>query len=207
MDSNKAWYLECRQLFLHDVAKMLGSMTSFEPELSTLQAKDCVFRQNRDIRFSANKDPYKTNFAAYFSIGGKKSRGPGYYVHLEPGKSFIAGGIWMPDAEVLKKIRQEIDYTGEELREIMKNPSFISKFKGLDGEKLKTNPKGFDSNHPFIDLIRFKSFIVSHSIADVAIDDGGYREIALTGFRTMKPFQDYLRRALDNAEGGQGLLG
>ena len=109
MDANKKWYTDTRNQFLGDVEAVLRELTDLEPRLSAFKPKDCVFRQNRDIRFSANKDPYKTNFAAYFSPKGKKSEGPGYYLHIQPGASFVAGGIWMPMAETLKKIRKEID--------------------------------------------------------------------------------------------------
>ena len=141
MDTNKAWYLEVRGNFLKEVEELLRKVSDWEPALSTLHPKDCVFRQNRDVRFSANKDPYKTNFAAYFSVGGKKSNGPGYYLHIQPGQSFIAGGIWMPPADVLKKIRQEIDYSGDELRKILSNPDFRKTFPNLEGDQLKTTPK------------------------------------------------------------------
>ncbi|MFD2201532.1 DUF2461 domain-containing protein [Shivajiella indica] len=206
MDANKNWYQEVRGNFLKDVEELLKEISNWEPDLSTLQAKDCVFRQNRDIRFSANKDLYKTNFAAYFSVGGKKSSGPGYYLHIQPGQSFIAGGIWMPPAEILKKIRQEIDYSGDELRKILSNPDFKQTFSGLEGDQLKTTPKGFDPENPFIDLLRFKSFIVSSPLSDEDVASGRFKQKTIDSFRKMKPFHDFLSKAIDDTESGDGLL-
>ncbi len=206
MDANKKWYLETREGFLEDVEVVLKQLTELEPGLSAIKPKDCVFRQNRDIRFSANKNPYKTNFGAYFSPKGKKSEGPGYYLQIQPGNSFLAGGIWMPMAESLKKIRQEIDYSGAELEQIESDPEFRGFFNGIEGEKLKTSPRDYDSDHPYIEYLRLKSFTVSHPIADRDVDSGKFIIQAMEGFRKMKPLQDFLERALENVEDGSGIL-
>lgn len=206
MDANRAWYQETRADFLEEVEEILKGIVRWEPEMANFRAKDCVFRQNRDIRFSANKDPYKINFAAYFSVGGKKSAGPGYYLHIQPGESFLAGGIWMPQADVLKSIRQEIDYNGKELLDILNKPAFKKTFGGMEGEKLKTSPKGYDADHPHIDLLRHKSFIVSSPLKDGEITNGSYKKTALARFEMMKPFQDFLSRATEPGEDGAGFL-
>ncbi|GAB2624449.1 DUF2461 domain-containing protein [Belliella aquatica] len=206
MDANRDWYQKVRGEFIEDVGELLGGITSWEPALTAFKAKDCVFRQNRDIRFSANKAPYKTNLAAYFSVGGKKSNDPGYYLHIQPGGSFIAGGIWMPPADILKKIRQEIDYSGEELLKILNEPTFKKHFSSLEGEQLKTSPRDYDAEHPHIDLLRYKSFIVSTPLADKDISSGNFKTKTLDTFRLMKPFHDFLHKAVDEAESGEGLL-
>jgi uncharacterized protein (TIGR02453 family) len=206
MDANRDWYLEVRGNFLKDVEELLKEISTWEPAFLTLQAKDCVFRQNRDVRFSANKDPYKINLAAYFAAGGKKSNGPGYYLHIQPGQSFIAGGIWMPPADTLKKIRQEIDYSGGELKMILSDPDFKKAFKGLEGDQLKTTPKGFDPENPHIDLLRFKSFIVSTPLSDIDVISGKFKQKVIDSFRKMKPFHDFLSRAVDETESGEGFL-
>ena len=206
MDANKKWYLDTREQFLKDVEILLKELSELEPELSTFKAKDCVFRQNRDIRFSANKNPYKTNFGAYFSPKGKKSSGPGYYVQVQPGNSFLAGGIWMPEAETLKKIRKEIDFSGAELEAIEKDSEFKKLFKGIDGEKLKTSPRDYEADHPYIEYLKLKSFTVSHPISDKAVETGTYLTFALDGFRKMKPFNDFLARAIEDVEDGSGIL-
>lgn len=206
MEANKKWYLDAKAEFLEDVAVILKGVTDWEPALSTFQPKDCVFRQNRDVRFSANKAPYKTNFAAYFSPKGKKSEGPGYYMHVQPGGSFMAGGIWMPMAETLKKIRKEIDYSGSELEKIEHNSDVQKVFKGIEGEKLKTSPRDYSADHPHIEYLKLKSFILSAPVSDRDIDSGNYINIALDGFRKMKPFQDFLTQAIEEVEDGSGIL-
>lgn len=206
MDANRDWYQEVRASFLEDVAELLAEISKWEPDLSAFKPKDCVFRQNRDVRFSANKDPYKTNLAAYFSVGGKKSNDPGYYLHIQPGGSFIAGGIWMPPAEILKKIRQEIDYSGQELMNILNEKTFKKHFSSLEGEKLKTSPRDYDAEHPYIDLLRYKSFIVSTPLTDKDILSGDFKTKTLESFRMMKPFHDFLHKAVDESESGEGLL-
>ena len=206
MDAHKKWYLETREKFLEDVGILLRELSELEPELSTFKPKDCVFRQNRDIRFSANKDPYKTNFGAYFSPKGKKSPGPGYYLQVQPGNSFLAGGIWMPEADTLKKIRKEIDYSGAELEQIVNEPEFKKMFKGIEGEKLKTSPREYEGDHPYIEYLRLKSFTVSHPISDKAVESGAFLTFAMDGFKKMKPFNDFLARAIEDVEDGSGIL-
>ncbi len=206
MDANKKWYLETKERFLEDVAVILKELTEIEPELSAFKPKDCVFRQNRDVRFSANKDPYKTNFGAYFSPGGKKSPGPGYYMQVQPGNSFLAGGIWMPEADTLKKIRKEIDYSGAELERIEQNPDFKKLFNQIEGEKLKTSPRDYEADHPYIEYLKLKSFTVSHPFSDKAVESGAFVTFALNGFKRMKSFNDFLRQAIEEVEDGSGIL-
>jgi uncharacterized protein (TIGR02453 family) len=206
MDANKKWYLDTKERFLEDVAVLLKEMTELEPEFSAFKPNDCVFRQNRDVRFSANKDPYKTNFGAYFSPAGKKSPGPGYYLQIQPGNSFLAGGIWMPEADTLKKIRKEIDYSGAELKRIESDPEFKKLFKQIEGDKLKTSPRDYESDHQFIEYLKLKSYTVSHPISDKAVETGAFVTIALDGFRRMKPFNDFLRQAIEEVEDGSGIL-
>ncbi|MFC3415956.1 DUF2461 domain-containing protein [Algoriphagus hitonicola] len=206
MDANRDWYQETRQEFLKDVEVILKKLSELEPELSAFKPKDCVFRQNRDIRFSANKDPYKTNFGAYFSPKGKKSPGPGYYLQIQPGNSFFAGGIWMPEAENLKKIRREIDYSGTELEKIEHSAEFKKLFSGIEGEKLKTSPRDYEADHPYIEYLRLKSFTVSHPIADKDVNSGNFINLALDGFSVMKPFNDFLAKAIEDVEDGSGIL-
>lgn len=206
MDANKKWYQDTRAEFLEDVEVFLKLLSELEPEFSTFKPKECVFRQNRDIRFSANKAPYKLNFGAYFSPGGKKSNGPGYYVQVQPDNSFFAGGIWMPPSDVLKKIRKEIDYSGAELKRIESELEFQKLFGEISGEKLKTSPRDYDADHPYIEYLKLKSFTVTRPIADKDVDSGNYIHLAMEGFRKMKPFNDFLAQAIEDVEGGGDIL-
>ncbi|MBS9522550.1 DUF2461 domain-containing protein [Litoribacter alkaliphilus] len=206
MDENRDWFLEVKEEFLEKVGDLLTGLKRLDPGLESLNPKDCVFRQNRDIRFSPNKMPYKINMAAYFSRGGKKSVGPGYYLHLEPEGSFVGGGLYHPPAPLLKQVRQEIDYSGNELKTIMDEPEFKKTFGGLYGEKLKTSPRDYDQDHQHIDLLRYKSFEVITRIPDQEIEKGTTVKIALDTFTKMQPYMDFLYRATDDAESGDGLL-
>lgn len=200
MDENRKWYEQERASFLEIVAEILAELSKVESGFSELRPKDCMFRQNRDIRFSANKAPYKTNMAAYFSIGGKKAEGPGYYLHIQPGASMVGGGVWMPQAPVLKKIRQEIDYSGQELKQILSAPEIKGAFGAMQGEKLKTSPKGFEKDHPYIEYLRYKSFVLSRSISDKEIHSGAYVALALEAYEKMRPLQAFLARAIYTAD-------
>ena len=124
MQSNKKRYENARKEVSTFVAQLIESIGEFDSGIVGLQPKDCLFRINRDIRFSKDKRPYKTNFGAAITEGGKKLPNPTYYIHMEPGKSMMACGIYMPEADTLKKIRQEIDYNAGELKKIIDNPTF-----------------------------------------------------------------------------------
>jgi uncharacterized protein (TIGR02453 family) len=206
MEANKKWYQDSKAEFVEDVAVMLKAITEWEPAMAAFSPKDCVFRQNRDVRFSANKAPYKINFSAYFAPKGKKAEGTGYYLHVQPGKSFMAGGIWMPMADTLKKIRKEIDYSGAELKKIIENPELLKVFKGIEGEQLKTSPRDYPADHPYIEFLKFKSFILSAPVSDRDIESGRFITLALDGFERTKPFQDFLTQAIEDVEDGSGLL-
>lgn len=206
MDENKPWFQEVKEEFLKGVDTILKGLVELEPGMGNFNPKDCVFRQNRDVRFSPNKVPYKINMAAYFAINGKKSVGPGYYLHIQPGKSFVGGGLYHPPADLLKKMRQEIDYSGEELKSILSTVEFKEYFGGLKGEQLKTSPRDYDADHPHIDLLRFKSYEVFTVIPDELIIAGKVEQKSLEAFYKMQPFMNFLYRAVDDAENGDGLL-
>ncbi|UCS95273.1 DUF2461 domain-containing protein [Echinicola marina] len=206
MDANRNWYLEVKEGFLATVGELLAELSKMDPRFAILKPKECIFRQNRDIRFSANKEPYKNNMGAYFSPGGKKSSLPGYYLHLQPGECFLAGGIWMPASDVLKKIRQEIDYSGAELKEIIEAKSFKDAFGGIEGEKLKTSPRDYPSEHPYIDFLRMKSFIVTKALTDSEVLSKGLVAICIDAYGKMDRFNEFLSRAVDESDGGEGIL-
>jgi uncharacterized protein (TIGR02453 family) len=127
--------------------------------LKDVDASKAIFRINRDVRFSKNKAPYKTNFGASINPGGKKSMIAGYYVHIEPGKSFLAAGTYMPEAPYLSAIRQEIDYNLEEFKKIVGAKDFKKEFTSLSVEDaLKTVPKGYDKENPALEFLKLKHF-------------------------------------------------
>jgi uncharacterized protein (TIGR02453 family) len=206
MDANRSWYQQARADFHALVTDLLQQIVEIESGMATLRPQDCIFRQNRDIRFSANKNPYKIHMAAYFAVGGKKSENPGYYLHIQPEENFVGGGIYGPSSEILKKIRQEIDYSGHELSGIVDEPGFKKRFGDIEGEKLKTSPKGYSMDHPHIEFLRMKSFIAGHALGDKEVTASGLTTKVMESFRLMKPLNDFLSRAVEQSEGGEGLL-
>jgi len=176
------------------VQEVINSITTFDPIFRGLEAKSCTFRINRDIRFSTDKSIYKTHMGAFIVRGGKKNgdKYTGYYVHVEPGNSFIAGGAHIPPAGWLKAIREKIAEQGDELVRIINNRDFVKYYGSIDGEKLKTAPKGFPKDHPHVDLLKFKSYLAVKSFTDKEITSGECFDEIVKGFRTMKPFNDFL---------------
>ena len=197
-NDHKSEYENAKDNVLGFIQELVVAFSTFDSSLRGLEAKDCLFRIYRDTRFSKDKTPYKTNLGASINAGGKKSMGPGYYVHLEPGGSFIAGGIWMPPADEVKKIRQEIDYNGKDLKKVLTKPSFKKAFGGLSREHaLKTAPKGYPKDHPDIELLKLNSFIVWKNVSDKDILEPKSIKTLTTLGKEMKPLMDFLKTALD----------
>jgi uncharacterized protein (TIGR02453 family) len=204
-NNNKPWfeehkgdYQDAKADFESVVQQILDGLSKQEPLLIGLEVKDCTFRIYKDVRFSKDKTPYKTNMGASFSPGGRKSIRPGYYFHLEPGgNSFAGGGLWMPEAAVLKKVRQEIDYNFEEFQQIISNKEFMKVFGKIEGESLKTAPQGYLPDNPAIAYLKLKSFTVWHHITDEAAQQPALVREILKIFSVMQPFVKFLDRALD----------
>ena len=196
-EKNKEKYLAAKENVESFVGELIAGFTKFEKNLAGLQPKDCTFRIYRDVRFSKDKRPYKTNMGASINPGGKKMEVAGYYLHVEPGGSFLAGGRWMPSPDHLKMIRQEIDYNGKELNKILNAKDFKKYYGALDTEyKLSRPPKGYDKNHPDIELLKMNSYIVWHPCNDKEmLSKNAVKEIT-KGARIMKPFLDFLNTAI-----------
>ncbi len=205
-NNNREWFQNHKDTYLKakenvdDFAQhIIDAFREIEPQVATdLTGKKSVMRIYRDVRFSKNKSPYKTNFAIYISLAAKSVHSPGYYVQLQPGNSFIAGGLWMPDAAHLKLIRQEIDYNGEQFLEILTSKGFKSYFKnGLsDEDKLKTTPKGYDATHPNIELLKLKSFTVSYPLKDDALFNKNIVQEIVSCFKEIMPLNAFLKEAI-----------
>lgn len=197
MHAHKDEYLAAKKEFEFLVQELITRISSWDSRLPFLEPKQCIFRFNRDTRFSDNKSPYKENFGAFFSYGGKKSDLPGYYLHVSPKEIFVAGGVWMPEAESLLKIRRHIVESGDELQAIIKNKNFKKAFTALSTEQvLKRPPKGFSPDDPNVELLKLKSFTVSKPIELEEIFKPGFGKIVDREFRLMKPFNEYLYQAM-----------
>ena len=192
MEQNKSSYLAAKNTFEEMVKLLIDRITTFDQSLVGVRPKDCIFRLHRDVRFSHNKLPYKTNMGAFIGSRGKKTENGGYYIHIEPGKSMLAGGVYMPPSDILKKIRQEIDYNPGKLIKYMESKQFKQYFGSFAGETLKTTPKGYAADHPHIDLLRLKSYIVVHNITDDVVLKPGFINFASEVFSHIKPLNDYI---------------
>lgn len=204
INNNREWFAEnkttyelARKHFEDFVSTLIIETSLFDRKITELEAKKTIFRIYRDVRFSSNKTPYKTSFGSYISPGGRKSVFAGYYLHIEPGASFLAGGMHMPPPENLAKVRQEILYNIDEYKSILNNKDFTTNFKTIKGEKLKRPPKGFNADFADIELLKNKEFIVIHNISDDLVFRDNLIDYVLTIFKSMKPLNDFLNRSLD----------
>jgi uncharacterized protein (TIGR02453 family) len=189
-DKNKPRYIIARDNVAEITDELLKLLSVFEKKFKGLTSKDCLFRIYRDVRFSNDKRPYKNNMGSSINTGGKKANTAGYYLHIEPGNSFFAGGIWMPPGDALKKIRQEIDYNGNQLNKILADKDFKKYFGSLAEEyKLKTTPKGYDKNHP-------DSFIAWKQFSDKEVTGKNFLKDLVKGSKIMKPFIDFLNTGM-----------
>ena len=198
MDAHKALYHQVRDTWLAATNFLIQGLGSLDPLVATLEAKQCIFRINRDIRFSKDKSPYKTNMGAFLAPGGKKGGYAGYYLHLAPqDKSFIAGGIYRPSADTLKQVRQEIDYNVDEFTRILHAPRFQQLFGALQGEKLKRVPQGYEANHPQAELLKMKSYLVMHPVKDSQVIQKDFLPQVLQVFQAIIPFNQFLNTAVN----------
>ncbi|TAH25626.1 MAG: DUF2461 domain-containing protein [Cytophagales bacterium] len=197
-DANRKTYDEIKSDWIKFIEKLIIKTSKIDINLGNLEAKDCMFRINRDVRFSPNKAPYKSNIAISITKGGKKSIYAGCYLHIEPdNKSFIAGGLYLPEKEILQKIRTEIDYKPELFDKIISEKNFIKYFESLTGDKLSKAPKGFDPYAPHIELLKQKSFLGWHKLSDKKILEINLEEYFLDVYKTLMPLNEYLNKAID----------
>lgn len=197
-DKNRSIYEEAKGEVKLLVKDVIDRITEFDSTIAQLEPKDCMFRINRDIRFAKDKTPYKTNMGFMIAPGGKKSIKSCYYVHIEPGNCFIAGGIWVPMPEHLKLIRQEIDYNGDALKKIFQSKNFKKYFSGFDQEmKLVRIPKDYEEGHIHADWLKLKSFTVTMPIDESALLEKKIVYIICTPFKELFKLNQFLNAALD----------
>jgi uncharacterized protein (TIGR02453 family) len=195
-NTNKKWYHQSSEEFNFFVNHLIIGINKFDKTLGAIEPKDCAFRIYRDVRFSANKDPFKTNFGAYIAAGGRKSPYAGYYFHLDAEDSFASGGIYMAEPAVMKRIREDIDLYPEEFLAIVNNKRFAETFKFFDDEKLKRVPLGFDKDSLVVEYLKFKHLTPYHSLSEKEIANKDLLQITLKVFEAMKPLVDFLNRSI-----------
>lgn len=198
-DTNRKKYEEAKNDFGIFVQSVIDGHGRRDPGIAQLKAKECMFRINRDIRFSKDKSPYKSNFGASINPGGKKSIFAGYYIHCEPGDSFVGGGLWIPMPPELKKVRQEIDYCFDEFKTITGS----RKFKKIYGElysgedvSLAKVPQGFEKDNPAAAYLKLKSFIAMKPVKDEELTSKQFLRTTLDAFDSLQPLLEFINRAL-----------
>ena len=199
-DQNRKKYEEAKKDFAGFVQSVIDSHGKKDKTISHLLAKDCMFRINRDIRFSKDKSPYKTNMGAYINRGGKKSPFGGYYFHCEPGGAFTGGGLWMPMPPELGKVRQEIDYNLDEFKKIIGSKKFKSMYKGLDKSDefvLSRVPKGYEPDNPAAEFLKLKSYIALVSFSDKDLTSPTLKKKTLAAFEALQPLITFLNRSIE----------
>ena len=196
-DQNRERYDTTRKKFLAVTELLIHEIRQFDAEIPPLNAKDCVFRIFRDVRFSKDKQPFKSNYGCFIARGGRKSGFSGYYLHIQPEECFLSGGIYMPPPEFLQAIRQEIYYHPQNYLQLTENAEFKSTFTLDYADKLKTAPKGYPKDWPYLDLIKNRNYAVGHRIAEEVLFAPDFLNYAINIFKIIHPFNHYLNKAVD----------
>lgn len=210
VNNNRDWFQDNKkryEIFKKDyhqlVSAFLDAMKPLDPSLELLEVKNCTFRINRDIRFSKDKSPYKAHLGIWLSGGTKGSNRAGYYVHIENGASFIAGGLYSPESDDLKKVRKEIAFFYEDLEAILNEKEFKKEFKKLDvteNNSLKNPPRGYEKEHPAIDFLKLKSFTTTQKYDSDEVTKKDFVSKMSQKLIVLKPLNDFINRALDTDE-------
>jgi uncharacterized protein (TIGR02453 family) len=206
-NNNRDWFTENKPKFKELELEIKTFGEELKDRLNEFDNVDRfkLFRIYRDVRFSKDKTPFKTHFGLTWHRTKPLYRG-GYYLHISPGKNFLACGFWDPDPNDLKRIRKELEYDAKELRDIISSKEFFSVWGNLEGSELKTAPRNFDKNHPDIDLIRKKQFIFSISYSDEEVCEPQFINKLENALKMVRPFTDYMSDVLTSDENGEPLF-
>ena len=196
-NNNREWFNANKSTFEAEQKKVKGFYNSVMERLKVADLIENVkiFRIYRDVRFSKDKLPFKSHFGGHFTRATDKLRG-GYYLHIGSGESFLSGGFWEPNKKDLARIRKEFETDATEIRAILGTPDFMKHFGKLQGEAVKSAPRGFDKNHPNIDLIRLKQFIVTRTFTDEEVFAPNFLKEVTASFESMRPYLDYMSDVL-----------
>ncbi len=194
MDANRKEYHAVRDSYKKWLEDLDAELSAIDTDYEHTPPGKALNRINNNLLYHPNRPVYKDNFGAVLDKAPHKSE---FYIHLGISESFIAGGFYRPDKEILASIRDAIDYDGEELQKILNKPAFRKLFtEGLYDDRLKTTPKGYDKEHPHIDLLRNKSYVVVHNLKETAITSPGFKEEVIAVYRELLPFRNYLSKAV-----------
>jgi len=207
-NNNREWFNEHKTAYqqelqhIENFAEALLAKLNAHDVIETPSGKKSLYRIYRDTRFSQDKTPYKTHFSGSYKRATKQRRG-GYYFHIEQGNSFVAGGFFAPVPADLKLIRDDIAFDPGPLQKIIKSKGFTSSFGQLEGEQLKTAPKGYAADHEAIDLLRFKQYLLIRRFTDEEVLAASFLEEANKTFKAMRPFFDYMSEVLTSNGNGE----
>lgn len=204
-NNHKEWFYDhrpvyqiARKQFEQLIAQTILDIAQFDDSLKNIEPKQCIFRINRDIRFSKDKSPYKTNFGAFIAPGGRSGGYSGYYIHLEPENCFLAGGIYMPPSDRLKAIRTEIFENTDQFKEIINHKDFKFHFKEIaSNEMLKTAPKGFPKEFKDIDLLKYKHYTVIKPVSNEIVISEKFPDIVFETFKALYPFNRFIYEGIN----------
>jgi len=206
-NNNRDWFLDNKKRYetvkkdYHQlIASLLEALKPLDPSLEILEVKDCTFRINRDVRFSKDKSPYKTNLGIWISSGAKHTEASGYYLHIENETCFVGGGLYCPQPDQLQKIRKEIHFFYDDLQEILNDPTFQSTYQNLNRDEnstLKNPPKGYDKEDPAIEFLKLKSFTATQKFDSKLVTQKDFVPIIVEKMIALKPFNNFIDRALE----------
>jgi uncharacterized protein (TIGR02453 family) len=199
-DANRKQYENAKTDFAGFIQTIIDKHGKKDESIAHLKAKDCLFRINRDVRFSKDKSPYKNNMGAYINKGGKKSLFGGYYFHCQPGQSFVGGGLWMPMPPELAKVRQEIDYNFDAFKKIVGSKKFKTAYNDLsrDGEYILSRvPKGYEADNPAAEYLKLKSFVAMVPVKDAELNSKDLSKKVLSAFEALQPLLEFVNQSIE----------
>src|SRR5258705_2809673 len=199
-DKNRKVYETAKADFARFIQSVIDQHSKKDITIKNLLAKDCMFRINRDVRFSKDKSPYKSNFGASINKGGRKAvHSAGYYFQVQPGRNFAGGGIWMPEPDELKKLRQQIDYNFAGFKKIIGSKKFKSVYGDLDRSAeflLSRVPKGYEADNPAVDYLKLKSFVAISFFSDADLTSKGMVKKTVTAFEALQPLIEFINESI-----------
>jgi len=210
-NNNRDWFNSNKELYLKERDKLISfadqllALINKHDHIENINGKKCLLRIYRDVRFSKNKLPYKTHWALSFTRATNLLRG-GYYVHIQANASFVGLGFWNPNPEDLKRIRQQFSIFGYEFLEILSNEKFIHTFSEMKGTQLKNGPKGFDKQDKYIDLLKYKQFLITKTFSDKEVLSENFLENINETFKTARPFLNFFSEALTTNLNGESIV-
>ena len=202
-NNNKEWfhlhkdrYHAAKDNVMSFTQSLISGIARFDPDVKSTNATESIFRLYKDVRFARDKTPYKTHFGAFICKNGRKAGNAGYYIHIKPSDCMLAGGVYHPEPHKLDLIRKDIASNPQKIQRILANKNFKQQFGELEGDQLKTAPRGYAKDHPAIDLLRFKDYLVSQTIDDKMLTNESSFDTLLDSFKILKPLNQYLNQLI-----------